>query len=343
MARATALEIRRPKHQFSQEYLLDWVAKAHAAAEQNPDLYSSIRERLFKLGSKVESRGIVIDDCCHENWADMELYPHSCMGKKAKAYDRIVTDTLFDWFPESYALPSHVIHVTCTGYTAPSPVQQLVSQRSPQTVVTHAYHMGCYAAIPAMRMAAEGALIIHSELSSLHMNPGTHSLDQLVIQTLFADGFARYLITEDEVPGYEILALQEEVYPGTLSAMTWNPASWGMEMSISREVPTHIAKALPSFMKRLEEKAGRSLQKAFFAIHPGGPKIVEKIAELLNLHPSQYAHSMQILKTFGNMSSATLPHVWEAMWKEIPDGSLIVSLAFGPGLTLCGAVFQCVY
>ncbi len=338
------LEIRRPQYQFSQEYILDWVAKAHAQADQNPDLYLPIRERLFRLGfgpGKIESRGVVISDCSHERWDEMELYPISCLGKKTAVYDRIVTETFADWFPPDYVFPPHLIHATCTGYAAPSPAQKLISIRSPHTSVTHAYHMGCYAAIPAIRMAHGNALIVHSELSSLHMNPQLHSTDQLVIQSLFADGFARYHISQEEVPGYEILALQEEIYPETLEAMTWQPASWGLQMTISREVPVHIVRALPSFMKRLEEKAGVPLQDAYYAIHPGGPKIIENVAKLLNLHPTQYAHSLSILKACGNMSSATLPHIWEAMWKDIPSGALIVSLAFGPGLTLCGAVFRC--
>ena len=338
------LEIRRPQYQFSQEHILDWVAKAHAQADQNPDLYLSIREKLFRLGfgpGKIESRGVSITDCSHERWDEMELYPISCLGKKTAAYDRIVTETFADWFPFAYVFPDHFIHVTCTGYVAPSPAQKLISMRSPHTTVTHAYHMGCYAAIPAIRMAHGNALIVHSELSSLHMNPQLHSTDQLVIQSLFADGFARYRISEEEVPGYEILAGLEEIYPDTLEAMTWQPASWGLQMTISREVPVHIVRALPGFMQRLEGKAGIPLQDAYFAIHPGGPKIIDNIAQLLHLHPSQYAHSLSILKECGNMSSATLPHIWAAMWKDIPQGSLVVSLAFGPGLTLCGAVFRC--
>lgn len=336
------LETRRPSYQFPQEHILDWVAKAHAAADQNPGLYSVIRARLLKLGCKIDTRGIAIKDCSHEDWAAMELYPHSSMDQKIAVYDRIVSELFNDWFPASYVFPSHFIHVTCTGYVAPSPAQKLISQRSPRTAVTHAYHMGCYAAIPAIRMAQSDALIVHTELSSLHMNPQLHSPDQLVIQSLFADGFARYRISQEKAPGYEILAVQEELYPGTLEAMTWQPASWGMQMTIERDVPQHITRALSPFLKRLEKKAGLSLADAYFAIHPGGPKIIDNVAELLKLKPFQYAHSLSILKTCGNMSSATLPHIWEAMSQEIPAGSLVVSLAFGPGLTLCGAVFRCV-
>ena len=65
--------------------------------------------------------------------------------------------------------------------------------------MTHAYHMGCYAAMPALRIAAgfvaTGSRRVdssHTELCSLHLDPTDHRLEQLVVQSLFADGLIRY-------------------------------------------------------------------------------------------------------------------------------------------------------
>ena len=84
------------------------------------------------------------------------------------------------------------------------------------------------------------------------------------------------------------------------------------------------------------------LKCAHYAIHPGGPKIVENIAEKLGLEPDQTRHTVAVLQNYGNMSSATLPHIWERILKDdtIKAGERIVSMAFGPGLTICGSVFE---
>src|SRR5690606_28811191 len=97
---------------------------------------------------------------------------------------------------------------------------------------------------------------------------------------------------------------------------------------------------------RLCKKANRFpekiLSEAIFAVHPGGPKILHYVKKFLQLKESQLDHSYAILGAFGNMSSATLPHIWQAILGDdrIPPNTPIVSFAFGPGLTICSAVME---
>jgi predicted naringenin-chalcone synthase len=79
-----------------------------------------------------------------------------------------------------------------------------------------------------------------------------------------------------------------------------------------------------------------------FAVHPGGPRIIDRVRERLELTQAQVQASRDVLFAFGNMSSATLPHVWMQLANDpcVSSGTLIVSLAFGPGLTMCGAMFR---
>ena len=53
-------------------------------------------------------------------------------------------------------------------------------------------------------------------------------------------------------------------------------------------------------------------------------------------------HTNRVLCNYGNMSSATLPHIWESMLEDdrIQDGTPIVGLAFGPGLSICGTILE---
>ena len=152
--------------------------------------------------------------------------------------------------------------------------------------------MGCYAALPALRIAAgllrdcgnmrPKAEIVHTELCTLHFNPGDHSPEQLIVQTLFADGHIRYSLVlgeETEFRGagdaFELLAVREEIVPGSLDDMTWVLSDWGFRMTLSREVPGKIAACLPRFLSTLFDCAGisypQNAQDAIFAIHPGRP------------------------------------------------------------------------
>ncbi len=351
-------QILRPQHELDQEAILEWVSAAHAQSAEEASVGASVLSLLRKIGlgkGKIARRGVSITDCMHRNWEEMEVYSTgekksgAGLGVRMNVFDRIASDVLARFYPAGTSLPSHLIHVTCTGYTAPSPAQKLVAFREAgqNTTVTHAYHMGCYAAIPAIRIALgspANSEIVHTEICSLHMNPSFHTLDQLVVQSLFGDGFIKYKVSHEKKAGFQVLAIHEEIIPDSTDVMTWVCDDWGMKMTLSKEIPLLIVKALPVFVAELLKKANVAPEEnVYFAIHPGGPKIIEQISSLMKLEPWQFSHSVQVLLKYGNMSSATLPHIWSDMWNDIkvPTGAKIISLAFGPGLTLAGAVLEC--
>jgi len=178
--------------------------------------------------------------------------------------------------------------------------------------------MGCYAAVPAVRLAAgasalwgERVDLVHTELCSLHLDPSDHRLEQLVVQSLFADGLIRYsLVEDDDGPGLRPLSACEVVLPDSAHAMTWVPSEWGMQMTLARDVPERIAGELRGFVAELYRRAGHGLEAmkaSVFAVHPGGPKIIDRVREVLELAPHQVQTSREVLRDHGNLSSATLP------------------------------------
>jgi predicted naringenin-chalcone synthase len=379
-------QVIRPVHSADQESILEWVAHAHSHAEalknkwdldgeEFNSFYEAIKGKLLQIGvgpDKIKRRGMQSSDFIHKSWKEMEIFKleeaQEGLGLKARKdfFDKQL-DGIFDTFyPEEIRPASHLIHVTCTGYAAPSGAQRLVSKKNlgRETTVTHAYHMGCYAAFPAIRMALgflstphqgskENSVdIVHTEMCSLHFNPILHSTEQLVVQTLFADGFIKYsLVPSDSARKsfenvLDVLSLHEEIIPDSSDSMTWGFENWGMRMTIAKEVPVLIKRNLPSFVQRLVRKAGLDPdvvgKEALYAIHPGGPKIVQQVAEILNLDRDHVRHSQGVLEEFGNMSSGTIPHVWERILKDpqIKKGTWIIGLAFGPGLSISGGLFQ---
>lgn len=366
----TDFQILRPPYETSQEATLDWLISAHVEAESkknHPDLPSfrkALTEKLWRIGCKpdrIAKRGHVIEDYLHKNWDQMDLYRLSedpsgrSLSKRSQIFQKHADQIFTQYYPEGASCPNDLIHVSCTGYVSPSGAQKIASLRNwgNQTTITHAYHMGCYASIPAIRIA-QGFLsqdaektrvdVVHTEICSLHTNPANHNADQLVSQSLFADGFIKYSVKKrEEKPHIKILSTQEEIIPNSTESMTWNVMHWGFEMTLSKEVPVLIARALPQFLEKLSKKSGIAIdEKTVFAVHPGGPKILIYIQELLRLKDAQIAHSFDILKNYGNMSSATLPHIWESMLNDpnVLDGTQIVSLAFGPGLSITGSAME---
>jgi len=341
----------RPKWESPQSATLDWLAEQHAALDGTRSV-----ERMRKLVARcacsptqIGSRGHVLEQ---PNLTGATTY------ERTQIYEREVA-AYFERAYEDGDAPHDLVHVTCTGYVAPSGAQRLVALRGwgARTRVTHAYHMGCYAAVPALRIAAgclatatRGARtdVVHTELCTLHLDTTQHSAEQIVVQSLFADGFARYSVAETapkDAPCFEVLGADERIVPESGTAMGWCVADRGMQMTLSRDVPNIVARELRAFAIDLLTRAGASidaLKHAQLAVHPGGPRIIDGVRESLELDESQVRASRAVLFDYGNMSSATLPHVWKRLLEDdaIARGALVVSLAFGPGLTVCGAVFR---
>lgn len=365
----------RPAYESTQEETLAWLVDAHVQAEckkGNQEIETfrkTFHEKLFHVGckpSQIAKRGHILSDFLHRDWGNMLVYqlgkePYGAdLDVRLQAYKEYTDRILEEFYEEIEDPPGDLIHVTCTGYTSPSCAQRIVSTKGwgQKTVVTHAYHMGCYAAFPALRMAKgfiqekESVDIVHTEICSLHSNPSLHSLDQLVSQSLFADGCIKYTVKKEGNGngGYgnylKLHTLREEIIPHSLKSMSWDMMHWGFQMFLSKEVPILIARSLKDYLDRLSQNSSWSLdalcKEAVFAIHPGGPKIVSHLQKILNLTDLQMHHTNYILHNCGNMSSATLPYVWEALLQDstIENGAPIVSLAFGPGLSICGAILE---
>jgi predicted naringenin-chalcone synthase len=373
---------QRPRYQIAQGRALAWLSEIHAAAQATLEsLNASERDvfagRIRKLiercacgPTQIGSRGHVTPDLGSPNFESSPLYdvtrsPHGRgTAERSRLFAEVVDAYFESEFADEHIPPSELIHVTCTGYVAPSGAQRLVASKGwgDRTQVTHAYHMGCYAAFPAIRIAAgqlsvPGAFtaaatnrradIVHTELCTLHLDPTQHSAEQCVVQSLFGDGFVRYsLQAGDAEPGLEVLALSEQILPGSAESMGWATGDFGMHMTLARDVPDRIAAALRPFVSALFAKSGLSLadclRHTIAAVHPGGPKIIDRVCEVLELREAQVAASRAVLFDYGNMSSATLPHVWLRILAdpEVPVGTPILSLAFGPGLTVCGGIFR---
>lgn len=350
-----------PQNLFSQSTLIDWVISAHMKSQEISGGPTPNLNRLKRFAVNevfIKERYIEYGDSS-QDWENHSIYSltHNTpsgvdIEKRNEYYSDIVTERIKELY-KNKTIPDHFIHVTCTGYVSPSAPQLFFSSlpRSPQ--ITHAYHMGCYASLPAIRMARAFSLedskkvdVVHNEICSIHLNPNNHLPEQIVVQTLFADGHIYYQVSQEE-KGLRIIGIKEKLIPETSTDMSWIPAPYGMSMTLSRKVPEKIEDHILSFViemaREFKVDLPHMIKTGIFAIHPGGPRIIEVIKNKLELRDDQILESKKILLERGNMSSATLPHVWKEILDEnYPSNTLIISLVFGPGLTVFGSIFEVV-
>src|SRR5580698_5978540 len=288
------------------------------------------------------------------------------LDERMTLFEEVACDVFERVYPDRNATPpDDIVHVSCSGYVSPSPVQTFLSRRGwLHTGVTHSYHMGCYGAFPAIRTAVglvgssydslpkpkRRVDLVHTEFLSLHFDLLGEEADNFVTSTLFADGFIKYSaypeFARGERSGLKILAIEEYILPDSLPEMTLRPGPLQFDMSLSKKVPFLIRDSIGDFVTAICGQVGidfeREKASMVFAIHPGGPAILNQIRTKLGIQESQIELSRKVLYEHGNMASATAPHIWKLIVESpsIPRGAKVLSMAFGPGLTVIGALFE---
>lgn len=257
---------------------------------------------------------------------------------------------LFEQIPEvNTSEISHLITVSCTGFFNPG-IDYFLIRDLGLPAATERYHlgfMGCYAAFPALRMAAQfcaanpqaRVLVLCLELCSLHIQFGERE-DQLLANSLFADGAAAALVSaRPPLPGHRALSLDRFVstlVPEGEADMAWSIGDRGFDIALSGYVPRILGANIAGLVEPLLAENGQTLAEIdLWAIHPGGKAILDQIERALALRPEQVAAARRILRDFGNMSSATILFVLrELLTEPVTADGRICSMAFGPGLTV---------
>ncbi|WP_257453470.1 type III polyketide synthase [Archangium lipolyticum] len=242
---------------------------------------------------------------------------------------------------------------SCTGYMGPTPEYFIAKQFELTSSIRRTFigHMGCFAAFNVLKVAMdslaarpnEHVIINCTEFSSLQFRSDANA-EQAVIQALFGDTSASAVIgSAPDGEGVQFIRTHTEQIWGTHELMTWNIKNDGFFMTLSPYVPFVIAENIHAYLEKLlgPEKLSVGDVKHWI-IHPGGPKIVEMLGKQLKLTEAQLASTWHVLGEYGNCSSATVMLVLEHMLKaDKPQrGEYGVMLAFGPGLTVEGALVR---
>ncbi len=241
---------------------------------------------------------------------------------------------------------SHLITVSCTGFAAPGVDIALINGLGLQRSVGRMQvgFMGCHGVINGLRIAAAlgkadpkaRVLLCAVELCSLHFSYGWDP-GKIVANSLFADGAAA-LVAAPEKKGNEtdwcVKATGSFIFPESQDAMSWQIGNYGFEMMLSPRVPTLIAEQLrPQVEKWLTSQRVSLADIRSWAIHPGGPRLIDQVAASLDLPEKRLTASRSILAQCGNMSSPTILFIIDRLRRTKAQRPCL-ALGFGPGLAL---------
>jgi alpha-pyrone synthase len=244
---------------------------------------------------------------------------------------------------------THLVVTSCTGFSAPGIDLQVLERCGLPTSVerTMVGFMGCSAAINGLKVArhivrsepAARVLVLNLELCTLHLQE-TLNLVQLLCFLLFADGCAASLVTA-EPKGIALDSFRAVLVPDSRDLMAWNIRDLGFDMVLSGQVPRAIYDALRVSSQAIVGGAPVS-EIDLWAVHPGGHSILDAVERAFALPPAALAPSREILRRHGNMSSATVMFVLNAMMRSAAPGARGCAMAFGPGLIAETMLFRTV-
>lgn len=357
MTYITAIGTANPQNRFKQSQIADFMVRAmQLNAEQGRKL------RAIFNASGIDYRYSVLTDyglndgfTFYPNTPDFEPFPSTskrlaCFRTHALDLSVAAVQNMLLMRPY-FELNSitHLITVSCTGLYAPGLDIELVNKLGLPTSVqrTGINFMGCYAAFNALRVADAfcrqnrdaRVLILCTELCSLHFQK-TPSEDNLISNALFADGAAAVLMENNSTSGIRLIPERfvSELHSEGSTAMAWSVGDLGFEMLLSTYVPEIIKNGIGKLSATMLNSLSKNISDVrYFAIHPGGRKILENIEQELGLKKEDNDPAYHVLRNYGNMSSPTILFVLAEIVKRITNkdnGQNILGFAFGPGLTL---------
>jgi len=239
-----------------------------------------------------------------------------------------------------------LIFVTVTGVATPSIDARLINRLglSPRIKRLPIFGLGCVAGAAGISRAADYvrafpdqvAVLLSVELCSLTLQEEDLSIPNLIASGLFGDGAAAVVVVGDERPakGPRIAATRSIFYPDSEAVMGWDISETGFKIVLSADVPKVVHDFLRRDVDAFLADCGLSRSAiSSWVCHPGGPKILEAMAETLELPAGALDVTWRSLQEVGNLSSTSVLLVLEETMASHrpPAGSYGMLLAMGPG------------
>ncbi|ROQ72884.1 type III polyketide synthase [Streptomyces sp. NBC_01260] len=240
-----------------------------------------------------------------------------------------------------------LMFTSVTGVAAPSVDARLVGRLGLRSDVKRlpVFGLGCVAGAAGVARLHDYllgrpddvAVLLSVELCSLTFQRHDASTANLVATALFGDGAAAVVALGQgraSGAGPEVVATRSRMYPDTEHVMGWDIRSSGFKVRLDPAVPDVVRRYLADDVRDfLAEHGLKPKDVAHWVCHPGGPKVLEAVSDVLSLPDGALDVTWRSLAEVGNLSSSSVLHVLrDTLEQRRPEpGSPGLLMAMGPG------------
>lgn len=300
--------------------------------------------KLFE-GAAVDKRYSIMDP--------EEVFTATSFEDKNNIYKREVTElaekSLKKSLEKAKLKPTdldYIITVSCTGIMIPSVDAYLINSlgMNQNIVRLPVTEMGCAAGVSGIIYAKnflksnpnKRAAVVAVEAPTATFQLNDFSMTNIVSAAIFGDGASAVILSsfqEDNGP----TIVDEEMYHffDATHMMGFNLVNSGLQMILDKSVPQKISNHFPKIIHPFLEKNNLKIEDIHHLIfHPGGKKIVQTVEDLFGTLGKNIDDTKEVLRLYGNMSSATVLYVLERFMDRNPQqGERGIMLSFGPGFS----------
>ena len=337
----TSVAKKLPKHVKETKEIIPFVKN------WMKDQESRFQRKVLKLfeGAGVDRRYSIMDA--------EEVFNKSSFEEKNNIYIREATKLAGQSFLKSLKKAKlnsedidYIITVSCTGIMIPSLDAYLINslQMRQDIVRLPVTEMGCVAGISGIIYAKnflksnpnKRAVVISVEAPTATFQLEDYSMANIVSAAIFGDGAASVILSSYEKDkGPEIIDEGMYHFYDSIDIMGFKLVNTGLRMILDKRVPelitNHFSKIIHPFLKKNNLKI-QDIDHLIF--HPGGKKIVHTVETLFETLGKNIDDTKEVLRLFGNMSSATVLYVLERFMDGAREnGEKGLMLSFGPGFS----------
>jgi predicted naringenin-chalcone synthase len=311
------------------------------------DKDSRFQRKVLKLfeGAGVDRRYSIMDA--------EEVFLNSSFEEKNKIFSREITTLAEQSLKKSLLKASlqptdidYIITVSCTGIMIPSVDAYLInSLKMKQDIVRlPVTEMGCAAGVSGIIYAKEflkanpnkRAVVIAVESPTATFQLEDFSMANIVSAAIFGDGASSVILSSYEKDkGPKIIDESMYHFFDSTHMMGFKLVNTGLQMILDKSVPETISNHFPMIVHPFLERNNLTIEDINHLIfHPGGKKIVQTVEDLFGSLGKNIDDTKEVLRLYGNMSSATVLYVLERFLdgnRKVGEKGLMLS--FGPGFS----------